>query len=135
MKIALGVAAGVLATILLLAQAPVKNEPLTVGESIRFGTAFTHATSTVNTTSTQVLAANSARQYARIQNLSDNNLFCYLDNQTQASSTIVANAGFLISPSSTANSFLELGPDTRLNATVSANCVGSAASLISTITH
>lgn len=60
-------------------------------------TGTTIATSTVNTTSTQVIAAGWTN-YARIQNPGTSTVSCTLDNLTAASSTAAANKGVIIGP-------------------------------------
>lgn len=65
-------------------------------------TGLTTATTTINTTSTQLLA--SVVNRATINNLSTSTITCKPDDQgtTAASSTVVANAGYIIGPQGTA---------------------------------
>lgn len=89
--------------------------------------AWTHTSSTVNTTATQVVASSTARQCLKLWNLGPNTMFCKFDNQTAASSTVAPDAGIPIYTSSTAGAanFLEIGPDNLYRGAI--NCVSKTA--------
>jgi len=105
---------------------------------------FTVATSTVNTTSTQVFS--SINRVAWIQNITAGTLWCSLDGvgTTAASSTLISGRGLLIAPTSTTLyglfpsvvSFGECrGQYNCYPHKGAVNCLGSAASVVLTITQ
>lgn len=105
------------------------------GAPLNFTSAFTIATSTIATTSTQLLAADTSREYLRVQNVGAGVVSCYLDDKTAASSSVALYAGITIYPTSTAGSpnFFEVGPDFSYTGAI--NCVASANTVVAVTRH
>jgi hypothetical protein len=80
--------------------------------------------SIVATGTTQVLAANSGRQYARIQNMGNTNVTCQLTSTTSA---LAVGVGIVLNSSST-NAIFELGPDNLYKGVV--RCIASTATTV-----
>lgn len=95
-------------------------------QPVIYGAGMTQASTTVNTTSTQVLP-NTWQTWARITNPGTSTISCYADGQTAASSTVNANAGVLVQSNLLPGNSLTFG--VTVNADVpyvgSVNCVAN----------
>jgi hypothetical protein len=97
-----------------------------------FGGDGTNSSTTVNTTSTQVLDGLWST-YARITNTAANLVTCFMDNKTAASSTVTANTGIMLFASSSARSQLCFGkgPDC-IPYVGKVNCLANATGVVAT---
>lgn len=141
-----------IAVIVLLGLVAFKNVPQILGGSgytgnfDTYASDFTTATSTVNTTSTQVIASTTV--LTTLVNYTSSTLTCKPDNKvtTAASSTVVAGAGYVIGAhqATTTNSgFYSFASFGECQAGMSncypfkgtLNCVADVAAVITKITH
>lgn len=104
--------------------APVVNVMGEINEWFSGGSASTVNVSNSNlaTATTQVLAANSGRQYARITNRGNTSVTCLLSNTT---TTLAVGSGIILYSSSSVNSYYDIGPDNLYKGVV--RCISETA--------
>jgi hypothetical protein len=103
--------------------ASLSDQPTLQGE-YRIESGFTNSSTTVATSTTVVLSANTGRLYARIQNDTPSPVWCSLSNTTATVNNAIRLNG-IDSTTSTAPTFIELGPSTNIDYIGQVSCVGS----------
>jgi hypothetical protein len=111
----------VLLAIIGLASFPA--QPTLQGEN-RIESGFTNSSTTVATSTTVVLSANTGRQYARISNDTPSPVWCSLSSTTSTVNNAVRLNG-IDSTTSTQPTYIELGPSTNIDYIGQVSCVGS----------